>query len=207
MNLRSETRSEATSNAHGEAYLRRFAPHGSLVYLLPLVFLRSTNAFCFTFPPSPSIIGSKSKSKPTQINNEDDILHLSPQELPSFGNVLRPSDSERLIQFLTVPYLRIPLILDFFANGDPNRITALKCHSLQCIIDAALFEPGKWRPQDDFTTVSAIPVVNPIEYEKVSERSEHNNKMQTRNRGIVKLMAFLSRCRLCRRLAGSFSTR
>ena len=86
--------------------------------------------------------------------------------MPTFGNVLTPSDSERLLQFLTVPYLRIPLILDFFANGDPNRITALKCHSLQCIIDAALFEPGKWRPQDDFTTISAIPEVDPKEYEK-----------------------------------------
>ena len=94
-------------------------------------------------------------------------MHLPPSELPSFGNVLKPSDSERFLQFLTVPYIRIPLMLDFFANGDPNRITALKCHSLQCIIDAALFEPGKWKPQDDKTVITEIPVVNPEQYDRV----------------------------------------
>ena len=82
------------------------------------------------------------------------------QELPTFGNVLTPSDSERFIQFLTVPYLRIPLILDFFANGDPTRLSALKTKSLQLIVDAALFEPGRWKPSDFADFIDEVPVVD-----------------------------------------------
>lgn len=61
---------------------------------------------------------------------------------------------------MTVPYIRIPLVLDFFANGDPNRLTALKCKSLQLIVDSALFEPGSWRPADFFETITEIPVID-----------------------------------------------
>jgi hypothetical protein len=43
---------------------------------------------------------------------------------------------------------RIPLILDFFANGDPGRLSALRTKSLQMIVDAALFEPGRWKSAD-----------------------------------------------------------
>ena len=95
-----------------------------------------------------------------KISNEDDILHLTNEELPTFGGVLTPADSERFLQFFTVPYLRIPLILDFFANGDPGRLTALKTKSLQLIIDASLFEPGMWKPSDFIEQVVEIPVVN-----------------------------------------------
>ena len=87
----------------------------------------------------------KAKSKPISIENEDDILHLTTSELPNFGNVLKPSDSGRFLSFLTAPYIRIPLVLDFFANGDPTRLTALRSRSLHMIVDAALFEPGRWR--------------------------------------------------------------
>lgn len=88
------------------------------------------------------------------------MLHLDNKELPTFGNVLTPSDSERFIQFLTVPYIRIPLILDFFANGDPTRLTALKTKSLQTIVDAALFEPGRWKPADFSDFVDEVPIVD-----------------------------------------------
>ena len=94
------------------------------------------------------------------VKNEDDILHLTNEELPTFGGVLTPADSERFLQFFTVPYLRIPLILDFFANGDPGRLVALKTKSLQLIVDAALFEPGMWKPSDFFEHVTEIPIVN-----------------------------------------------
>ncbi len=94
------------------------------------------------------------------MSNEDDILHLDNTELPTFGNVLTPSDSERFVQFLTVPYIRIPLILDFFANGDPGRLTALKTKSLQLIVDSALFEPGRWKPADYTDIITEIPVVD-----------------------------------------------
>jgi hypothetical protein len=100
------------------------------------------------------------RAKPIPVENEDDVLHLTKEELPSFGNVMSPSDAERFIQFLTVPYIRIPLILDFFANGDPGRLSALKTKSLQLIVDACLFEPGNWRPADFNEFITEVPVVD-----------------------------------------------
>lgn len=100
------------------------------------------------------------RSKPIAVKTEDDILHLSNSELPTFGNVLKPADSERFLSFLTAPYIRIPLILDFFANGDPGRLAALRSKSLQLIVDAALFEPGRWRAADFTDIVREIPVMD-----------------------------------------------
>jgi hypothetical protein len=91
---------------------------------------------------------------------EDDVLHLENNELPTFGNVLTPADSERFITFLTAPYIRIPLILDFFANGDPTRLSALKSKTMQLIVDAALFEPGRWKPFDFTDYISEVPLVD-----------------------------------------------
>ena len=87
-------------------------------------------------------------------------MHLEDKELPTFGHVLTPSDSEKFVQFLTVPYIRIPLILDFFANGDPNRLAALKTKTMQIIVDAALFEPGRWKSADFSDFISEVPVVD-----------------------------------------------
>jgi hypothetical protein len=100
------------------------------------------------------------RSKPVSVQSEDDVLHLLNDELPTFGNVLTPSDSERFVTFLTAPYIRIPLILDFFANGDPTRLSALKTKSLQLIVDAALFEPGHWKPPDFTDYITEVPVVD-----------------------------------------------
>ena len=100
------------------------------------------------------------RAKPVSVMTEDDVLHLDNKELPTFGNVLTPSDSEKFIQFLTVPYIRIPLILDFFANGDPTRLAALKTKSLQIIVDAALFEPGKWKAPDFTDYVNEVPIID-----------------------------------------------
>ena len=85
-------------------------------------------------------------------------MHLDNKELPTFGHVLSPSDAEKFVQFLTVPYIRIPLILDFFANGDPGRLSALRTKSLQMIVDAALFEPGRWKPADFTDIINEIPI-------------------------------------------------
>ena len=52
---------------------------------------------------------------------EDDVLHI--RHLPDFDATLRARDSELLLQYLTVPYLRIPLVLEFFC--DPVRLMAL----------------------------------------------------------------------------------
>jgi hypothetical protein len=98
------------------------------------------------------------RAKPVAVRTEDDVLHLDNKELPTFGNVLSPSDAEKFVQFLTVPYIRIPLILDFFANGDPGRLSALRTKSLQMIVDAALFEPGRWKPADFTDVIDEIPI-------------------------------------------------
>ena len=107
------------------------------------------------------------RSKPVSVRNEDDVLHLDTKELPTFGNLLTPSDSERFIQFLTAPYIRIPLLLDFFANGDPTRLAALRTKSLQLILDAALFEPGRWKPADFVDYINEVPVIDPERLESL----------------------------------------
>ena len=60
------------------------------------------------------------------------------------------------ILFMKVPYLRIPLVLAFFA--EPSRITTLRCIKLQRVLDACLFEPGPWRsPLYDAKIDTQIP--------------------------------------------------
>ena len=53
-------------------------------------------------------------------------LHL--RRLPDFDGRLRPHGIELLLQYLTVPYLRIPLVLDFFSE---DTIYALQSAKLQ----------------------------------------------------------------------------
>ena len=74
-------------------------------------------------------------------------------ELPDFAGrggtghasgALGQHDSELLLSYLTVPYLRIPLVMSFFASDD--RIHALQSRKLQALLDATLFEPGNHLP-------------------------------------------------------------
>ena len=48
-----------------------------------------------------------------QIQDEFDVLHI--KKLPLFES-LTPRYTELLLQYLTVPYLRIPLVLSLFAD-------------------------------------------------------------------------------------------
>jgi hypothetical protein len=75
-----------------------------------------------------------------QVRTEDDVLHLS--SLPDFGGNLGQRDSELLLSFLTVPYLRIPLIMNFFASD--NRVQALKSRQLRDMLEHALVEPARY---------------------------------------------------------------
>ena len=52
----------------------------------------------------------------TTVETEEDVLHV--KELPSFGGKLGPQDVELLASYLTAPYLRIPLVLNFFATPE-----------------------------------------------------------------------------------------
>ena len=88
-------------------------------------------------------------TKPSYTETEDDVLHM--WELPDFGEMdlghsraLGQHDAELLLSYLTVPYLRIPLVASFFASDD--RIHSLQAPKLQKLLDAVLFEPGNHRP-------------------------------------------------------------
>ena len=80
------------------------------------------------------------------------------RHLPEFGGYLRASDAEVLLQSLLVPYLRVPLLLRFFA--EPTRTMALAHAPLQRVLDAALFEPGEWQPDEPKALPALIPAPN-----------------------------------------------
>jgi hypothetical protein len=75
----------------------------------------------------------------TQVFTEDEILHLS--NLPDFGGALGQRDSELILSYLTVPYLRIPLVVNFFASD--NRVQALKSKALRDMLEYSVVEAGK----------------------------------------------------------------
>jgi hypothetical protein len=87
----------------------------------------------------PSLANPSFLTKPHAVKTEDDVLHI--QVLPSFEDVMGQKDSELLISYLTVPYLRIPLILGFFSTQD--RIHCLRNPLLQSVLDSVIFEPGR----------------------------------------------------------------
>lgn len=90
-------------------------------------------------PPSganPSVLAGQ------VVDTEEDVLHL--KKLPDFDGTLRGSDAELLLSYLTAPYLRIPLLLRFFAT--PERISALGSRELQSVLHSSVFEPGARLP-------------------------------------------------------------
>ena len=99
-------------------------------------------------PPThrfPSLADPSFYSKPYFLESESDVLHM--WDLPDFGSLevgqaraLGQQDSEMLLSFLTVPYMRIPLVVTFFSSDD--RIHSLQSDQLQHILDATLFEPS-----------------------------------------------------------------
>lgn len=108
-------------------------------------------------PPSgadPSVVAG------APITHEEDVLHIP--RLPTFGDKISQRHCELLVSYLTAPYLRVPLILSFFAQQD--RIGALACPQLQAVIDCALFEPGYWLPKDSFIETMTVPVKNRREH-------------------------------------------
>ncbi|GBG26808.1 Hypothetical Protein FCC1311_030302 [Hondaea fermentalgiana] len=103
---------------------------------------------------SPADIGAILNHTGPQRPTEDDILHAD--ALPNFGDTLSRQESEMVLSYLTVPYLRIPLVLAFFATGD--RVTYLFNHEIQGLLRAVLFDASDWVPngkQDRITTVPA----------------------------------------------------
>jgi len=82
-----------------------------------------------------------------QVNSEEDVLHIT--SLPDFGGRLSQRNSELLISYLTVPYIRIPLILHFFSG--PENISSLASKELQDVLEAVVFEPELFEFADQET--------------------------------------------------------
>lgn len=81
---------------------------------------------------------------PLDPQNEDDILHI--KSLPTFDDVIGQRDSELLLSYLTAPYIRIPLVLNFFVTED--RIGCLSNAAITSMLEGVLFEPGRFLPAD-----------------------------------------------------------
>jgi hypothetical protein len=91
-----------------------------------------------------------------RVDTEDDILHI--RNLPDFDGSLGARDSELMLQYLTAPYMRIPLILKFFSSE--VRLKSLRSHDLQEVLDAALFEPGQWQQEMYKNSPTEVPAEN-----------------------------------------------
>ena len=104
-------------------------------------------------PRAPPSASDPSNLADHLIASEDDVLHI--KHLPSFGGLLSSQNAELLLQYLTAPYLRVPLVLDFFASE--MRLAALSSADVQACLDACLFEPGLWQSVAE----KAVPIVVP----------------------------------------------
>ena len=62
-------------------------------------------------PRAPSSGGDPSSLAGQRIDGEEDILHI--RHLPQFGGRLKARDCELLLSYLTAPYLRIALLMNF----------------------------------------------------------------------------------------------
>ena len=125
---------------------------------------RATNRGVFSnFLKMVGIKGKMPRATPSQANpsillgervdNEDDILHI--RTLPDFDGSLGPKNCELMLQYLTTPYMRIPMLLKFFAME--ARLKALKNKQIQEVLDAALFEPGQWQESKYKTCPQSVP--------------------------------------------------
>ncbi|KAL1524752.1 hypothetical protein AB1Y20_019635 [Prymnesium parvum] len=88
---------------------------------------------------SPNEVGLKDGET---VETEDDVLHI--KELPDFGGTLGQADSELLISYLTVPYMRLPLLMQFFASQ--NRLHTLASPDIRRVLQGVLLEPSKCEP-------------------------------------------------------------
>ncbi|KAJ1425171.1 hypothetical protein B484DRAFT_93375, partial [Ochromonadaceae sp. CCMP2298] len=88
-----------------------------------------------------------------RVDTEDDVLHVA--KLPDFDGTLGAKDCELMLQYLTAPYMRIPMLLRFFSSE--ARLKALRTFKIQEVLDAALFEPGQWQEEYEKATPMEVP--------------------------------------------------
>ena len=108
-------------------------------------------------PRAPPSGANPSNLANEEIKGEDDVLFI--KHLPDFGGRLPSRSCELLLQYLTAPYLRIPLVLQFFA--DQMRVMSLGSEELQDVLDACLFEPGLWQAKHEKSVPESVPSNDP----------------------------------------------
>lgn len=87
--------------------------------------------------------------------SEEDILFAT--SLKTFDDNLSTEDAEKLVSYLTAPYLRIPLILGFFAD---NRVGCLFNGRLQLLLERVLFEPQAHYVPSPGERVDVVPIAD-----------------------------------------------
>ncbi|KAH8047642.1 hypothetical protein JL720_16064 [Aureococcus anophagefferens] len=117
---------------------------------------------------------------------EDDVLHV--KQLPSFGDALGQHDSELLLSYLTVPYIRLPLVLRRadvceailrVTAGSGQRLVARRQRRRAQRKWAAVAEPKHLRPgyvsaRFTLSPTPGAPGDEPIEY--VDRRDDRGRK-------------------------------
>eukprot|EP00048_Salpingoeca_helianthica_P023358 m.23852 g.23852 ORF g.23852 m.23852 type:complete len:4219 (+) comp8583_c1_seq1:2019-14675(+) len=108
-----------------------------------------------------------------QLPSEDDVLHAP--KLPNFSSTLSREEAESLLSFLTVDYVRIPLVLGFFATSD--HITYLFNRDLQELLHAAVFDAGPWVQPGRQAAVVHVPARETavLQREANQQRALHAN--------------------------------
>jgi hypothetical protein len=84
--------------------------------------------------------------------SEEDVLQK--RTLPSWGDNLSQEESERLLAYLTAPYVAVPLLLSFFSED--NRVGVLLNAQLQDIVESVLFEPRAFVAEE--AVLDSVPV-------------------------------------------------
>eukprot|EP00939_MAST-03C_sp_MAST-3C-sp1_P001539 g1539.t1 len=84
---------------------------------------------------------------------EDDVLHNL--HLPSFDDQLSVENAERLLSYMTAPYLCVPMFLAFFAEKDLTG--TLMNAKLRHLLESVLFEPKAFCVDTQMPT--SVPVV------------------------------------------------
>lgn len=75
----------------------------------------------------------------------------------ALGNTLSDEDAEQFLTYLTVPYLRIPLVASFF---NKNRLGALFHAEVQRLLERVLFEPlQQFDATPGVDIVSSVPLM------------------------------------------------
>ena len=98
------------------------------------MFERMKEMFSKGTPRVPPSGANPSNLVGKEIDVEDDVLHI--KKLPDFGGYITQYKAELLIQYLTVPYLRIPLVMQFFSSQEHTK--ALVREELQDILDCCI---------------------------------------------------------------------